>query len=222
MPMTTRLLALGSWLAVGPTTVIAAPAATAPPAPGAPSPPPRAPHPIPSEAGSDQFPDAPVRPGAWSENKLYRFRIERIEACGEGPAGKLKGEASWVGAFFTVEARQPEVFVTARDLELRRGGVILSATFANPPALPGCKPLLAAKRLRPGETISGFALFEVPRSFRVKTQDPIVFHYRPARWGGARHAEVPIPECFDACLKSWVSGEGKGATPPRAPAGRKL
>jgi hypothetical protein len=101
------------------------------------------------------------------------------------------------------------MFVTARDLELRRGGVILSATLANIPSLPGCKPLLPAKRLRPGEALSGFALFEVPRAFRATTPDPIVFSYRPTRWGGARRAEVPIPECFDACARPWVARGSK-------------
>jgi hypothetical protein len=113
-----------------------------------------------------------------------------------------------VGAYFTVEAKLPGVFVSARDLELHRGGVILSATFVNPPPLPGCRPPLASKRLKPGETISGFALFEVPRSFRVRTDDPIVLSYRPTRWGGARRAEVPIPECLDACVKPWLTVQG--------------
>ena len=145
-----------------------------------------------------------VTPGAWSENRLYRFRLERIEPCGAGGAGALRGETTWVAAFFTVQAKEPEFFVTPRDLEMRRGGVILSATFVNAPALPGCKPLLQAKRLRANETVSGFALFEVPKEFRVKTADPIVVVYRPTRWGGARRAEVPIPECLDACAKPWV------------------
>jgi hypothetical protein len=164
---------------------------------------PRAPHPIPG-ADRDSSPAGPVAPGAWSENKLYRFRLERVEACGVGPAS-LKGETSWVGAFFTVEASGSRVFVSPRDLELRRGGVVLSATFINPPSLPGCRPLLNARRLKVGETTSGFALFEVPKTFRIKTDDPIVLSYRPTRWGGARRAEVPIPECLDACARPWLS-----------------
>jgi hypothetical protein len=221
MQMTKRSLMSGLLLSLGataaaPDRAAAAPTAAAPTGSARP----RAPHPVSAE-GADQTPEVPVAPGAWAESKLYKFRMERIESCGEGPAGKLKGATSWVGAFFTVVAKEPKVYVTARDLELRRGGVILSATFAEPPALPGCKPLLAARRLRPGETISGFAVFEVPRSFRVKTEDPIVFSYRPTRWGGARRAEVPIPECFDACARPWITSDGKAAarTPPP---GRKL
>jgi len=214
MQMTRRSLSLGFLVSLAATSVAADHAVAAPPRPAAP-------HPIPPEDGPGQFPEVPVAPGAWSESKLYRFRIERIEPCGEGPIGKLKGPASWVGAFFTVEAKEPEVYVTARDLELRRGGVILSATFADPPSLPGCKPLLPARRLRPGESVSGFALFEVPSSFRAPnlTKDPIVISYRPTRWGGARRAEVPIPECFDACSRAWVAGAVNVA--PREPAPRR-
>jgi hypothetical protein len=92
----------------------------------------------------------------------------------------------------------------------------------NPPPLPGCRPLLSATRLRPGETVAGFALFEVPKSFRTTTKDPIVLSYKPTRWGGARRAEVPIPECFDACSRPWVTSAGKApAQGPAAPR-RKL
>jgi hypothetical protein len=156
----------------------------------------------------------PVPPGIWSEGKLYNFRLERIEPCGPGPTSTLRGDTTWVGAFFSVQAKDPELFVSPRDLELQRGGVILAATYVTPPTLSGCKPLLVARRLRAGEHISGFALFEVPKAFRVKTSDPIVIHYRPTRWGGARRAEVPVPECFDSCVKVWVQ-ETPEARPPR-------
>ena len=173
------------------------------------APPPVAPalHPIPS-ADRDPFPEGPVAPGAWSESTVYRFRLERIEPCGVGDVrGALKGDVSWVGAYVTVEAKQPKVFASPRDVELRRGGVILPATFVGPPDLPGCKPLLKGTRLKPGETAAGFALFEVPKNFRITTDDPIVLSYRPTRWGGARRAEVPIPECFDACARPWRQPE---------------
>ena len=143
---------------------------------------------------------------------MYKFRLERVAACGAaeqalGPAqpaaagggGQLRGESSWVGALFSVEAKEPSVFVTPRDLELRRGGVILGAKYVNQPVLSGCQPLLPATRLRAGDSARGFALFEVPKSFRTKTDDPIVLSYRPTRWGGARRVEVPIRECLDAC-----------------------
>jgi len=200
------------------------PAAPAPPAPLAP---PLAAAP----AAEDQGPDggvttesAIVAPGQWSENRLYKFRFERVAACGAaaqalGPAqptaagggNPLRGESSWVGAFFRVQAKEPSVFVTPRDLELRRGGVILSAKYINQPVLPGCQPLLPATRLRAGETASGFALFQVPTSFRTKTEDPIVLSYRPTRWGGARRVEVPIRECLDACGEVTVANVAKTA-----------
>jgi hypothetical protein len=160
-----------------------------------------------------------IAPGEWSENRMYKFRLERVAACGAaaqalGPAqpaavgggGQLRGDASWVGALFSVQAKEPSVFVTPRDLELRRGGVILSAKYINQPVLSGCQPLLPAARLRAGESVRGFALFEVPRSFRVKTEDPIVLSYRPTRWGGARRVEVPIRECLDTCSEAKTAG----------------
>ena len=167
---------------------------------------PHAGHRLPSaEDGGAQ---APVPPGQWAENKLYKFRLERIERCGAAAPGALRGEVSWIGAFLTVEAKD-ELFVSARDLELRRGGVILSAAYAYQPKLPGCKPTLVARRMRGGDRLAGFALFEVPKAFRVTTEDPIVLSYRPTRWGGARRAEVPIPECLDACATQWLSDDNK-------------
>jgi hypothetical protein len=201
--------------------------ATPPAAPAGPPPNRPPPHPGagPAGAGEDDgrsFPERPVPPGEWSENKRYKFRLERIEACGAGPVRALRGEISWVGAYFSVEAKEPELFVAARDLELRRGGVILGATVVQPPELAGCKPLLVPKRLRTGEKVSGFALFEVPKSFRVTTQDPIVVSYQPTRWGGARRATVPVPECLDACAKSWVNKDVKAGARAAPASGRKL
>ena len=128
-----------------------------------------------------------------------RRRWDPAQPTAAGGSNPLRGETSWVGAFFSVQAKEPSVFVSPRDLELRRGGVILTAKYINQPVLSGCEPLLPAKRLRAGEGAGGYALFEVPRSFRTKTEDPIVLSYRPTRWGGARRVEVPIRECLDAC-----------------------
>jgi hypothetical protein len=116
---------------------------------------------------------------------------------------------------FSVQAKEPSVFVTPRDLELRRGGVILGARYINQPVLAGCQPLLPATRLRAGDSARGFALFEVPKSFRIKTEDPIVLSYRPTRWGGSRRVEVPIRECLDACP------EGARTAGPTSPIARK-
>jgi len=192
-----------------------APAAKTSPVPPAPPPP----LPLGAKPEIDSGPDGGVSPahavvatGEWSENRMYNFRLERVAACGEaaptlGPAQppaagavtKLRGESSWVGALFSVQAKDPKVFVTPRDVELRRGGVILNARHINQPLLADCTPLLTAKLLRAGESVSGFALFEVPKTFRTKTDDPIVLSYRPTRWGGARKVDVPIRECLDAC-----------------------
>jgi len=243
MQMTTRLQHL--LLPVVMATALAscdreeAPATTTPAAPLPARP---APAPMPVAAvptAEDQGPDGGTAPetivvgtGDWTESKQYKFRLERIASCGApaptlGPAQPtavrasttFKGETSWVGALFTVQAKEKSVFVSARDLELRRGGVILNARHINQPLLPGCKPLLPAKQLRSGEDVSGFALFEVPKSFRTTTDDPIVLSYKPTRWGGARRVEVPIRECLDVCPES--SGKRSGKTAGRSsPASR--
>jgi len=210
----------------------------------APAPPPRQPAPPPppalpaAVAPNPEQPAPPAAPdqiivptGEWTENKIYRFRLERIAACGApaatlGPAqptaptavGTLRGDTSWVGAFFRVEAKQPAVFVSPRDLDLRRGGVILNAKHINQPLLSGCEPLLPAKSLKAGENVAGFALFEVPKGFRVKTEDPIVLSYKPTRWGGARRVEVPIRECLDACPE--LASAKASKTAGRAPSPR--
>jgi hypothetical protein len=199
-----------------------------------PTPPPAKPAPAPVPvaavpAADDNGPDGGmatettiVGTGDWTENKQYKFRLERVASCGSpaptmGPAqptaaraSAFKGDTTWVGALFSVQAKDKSVFVSPRDLELRRGGVILNARHINQPLLPGCKPLLPAKQLHVGEDVSGFALFEVPKSFRTTTEDPIVLSYKPTRWGGARRVEVPIRECLDACAES-VKRSGKTA-----------
>ena len=202
----------------------------------APTPPPAKPAPAPMPVAAvptaeDHGPDGGattdttiVATGDWTENKQYKFRLERVASCGSpaatlGPAqptaastsSAFKGETTWVGALFSVQAKDKSVFVSPRDLELRRGGVILNARHINQPLLPGCKPLLPAKQLRVGEDVSGFALFEVPKSFRTTTDDPIVLSYKPTRWGGARRVEVPIRECLDACAESSAKRSGKTA-----------
>jgi hypothetical protein len=209
--------------APAPVTALAPPSAK--PAP-APTPvaavPPAEDHGPDGSAANDN--DMVVATGEWSEAKQYKFRLERVASCGApaatlGPAqptapsatSAFKGETTWVGALFSVQSKDKTLFVSPRDLELRRGGVILNARHINQPLLPGCKPLLPAKPLRAGEDVSGFALFEVPKSFRTTTEDPIVLSYKPTRWGGARRVEVPIRECLDACPESSASRAGKTA-----------
>lgn len=202
-------------------------APTPPPAKPAPAPMPVAAAPTAEDNGPEGGAAADttiLATGDWTENKQYKFRLDGLAACGApsatlGPAQptaapirSFRGETTWVGARFSVEAKDKAVFVSPRDMELRRGGVILTARHINQPLLPGCKPLLAPKQLKVGENVSGFALFEVPKSFRIKTDDPIVLSYKPTRWGGARRVDVPIRECLDACK---TSGRSAPASRPK-------
>lgn len=239
MPMTIRLqhLLVPGLLAAALTSCdreeapATATAPTPPPAKPAPAPVPVAAAPTAEDHGPNggaATETTIVATGDWTENKQYKFRLERIASCGSaaptlGPSqptapsatSAFKGETTWVGALFSVQAKDKAVFVSPRDLELRRGGVILNAKYINQPLLAGCKPLLPAKQLRIGEDVSGFALFEVPKSFRATTDDPIVLSYKPTRWGGARRVEVPIRECLDACAESGKrSGKTAGRSSP--------
>jgi len=244
MQMTTRLLHLVFPVVMA--TALAscdreeAPAAATaripPPAKPAPAPTPVAALPTAEDNGPDggATTDLTIVPtGDWTENKQYKFRLERVASCGApsatlGPAqptaapiGAFRGETTWVGALFSVQAKDKSVFVSPRDVELRRGGVVLSARHINQPLLPGCKPLLAPQQLKVGENVSGFALFEVPKGFRITTDDPIVLSYKPTRWGGARRVDVPLRECLDACPESsakrssTTSGRSAPASRPR-------
>jgi hypothetical protein len=234
MQMTVRLQHL--LLAALLTAVLAScdrqePTATAPtPAPAKPTPPPILPAAVPSaedhsrDGGAATEATTIVATGDWSENKQYKFRLARVASCGDpaatlGPAqptaastgGAFKRDTTWVGALLSLQSKEKSLFVSPRDLELRRGGVILTARHINQPLLAGCTPLLPAKQLRVGDDVSGFALFEVPKSFRTTTEDPIVLSYKPTRWGGARRVEVPIRECLDACPETSASKAGKAA-----------
>jgi hypothetical protein len=235
---------LGCWLAASAGLGACqkdAPPEAAPAKPPAPAPVPRPPPPplplgaVP-ERGGEHVPDAgaePARPlasGDWSENTKYKFRFDGIEACGaatqplgpsrspSGPAGQFRGETSWVGARITIHAKVPELIISARDIELSRGGVILRSRYIDPPVLARCQPLLPTKQLLPDENIEGFAVFEVPKSFRENKQGkPIVLSYRPTRWGGAKRVEIPIPDCFDACAgaDSAIQKEKQKRSPSR-------
>ena len=111
----------------------------------------------------------------------------------------FKGETTWVGALFSVQAKDKSVFVSPRDLELRRGGVILNARHINQPLLPGCKPLLPAKQLRIGEDVSGFALFEVPKSFRTtdrRPDRPLLQAHALGRSSPRRGPDQGMPGCL--------------------------
>jgi hypothetical protein len=152
---------------------------------------------------------APARGGdGASGEKLdtgqYELRFEEIRTCSPpGPPavpGKPATQRIWVGAAIQARARINELFVTARDFSLERGGVIVQARHVDPPELPRCKPLLPAKQLSAQQSTRGFVLFELPPSFRTGSE-PLVLAYRPTRWGGGPRAEFRIPACLDSCPK---------------------
>jgi len=176
------------------------------------------PPPDPEAAAEPAVPDAgPSQEGEWIVAGSYKFRLEGLRRCGAaaasgGPdaAAPAAPPRTWVGALVDVAARADPLLVSARDITLEKGGIILQAIFVNPPTLSGCIPGLPVKQLRAAESTRGFALFDVPEAFRRNGSGPFILAYHPTRWGGAKRAEIKIPPCLDAC--------GERERPETAPA----
>jgi hypothetical protein len=143
-------------------------------------------------------------PGEQQDTGQYELRLEEIRTCASPapPAvpGKPATARTWVGAAIQARARVNELYVSARDFSLERGGVVVQAHYVDPPALPRCQPLLLAKQLTVRQSARGFVLFELPPSFRTGSE-PLVLAYRPTRWGGAARVEFRIQPCLDSCPK---------------------
>jgi hypothetical protein len=153
---------------------------------------------------------APVRagdgpPGEQIDTGQYQLRFEEIRTCAPPAAPAVPGKPAtqriWVGAAIQARARVNELYVTARDFSLERGGVIVQARHVDPPALARCQPLLPAKQLSLRQSARGFVLFELPPSFRTGSE-PLVLAYRPTRWGGGARVEFRIQPCLDSCPKA--------------------
>jgi hypothetical protein len=143
-------------------------------------------------------PQAPASEGAWVEAGSYRIRLDELRRCA-GSTPVAPGPRGWVGALVEIGALTRDTFVSSRDLTIERGGVVVQAKYVDPPVMPGCLPMLPITQIRAGASARGFALFEVPASFREPGAVPVVLAYRPTRWGGARRTEIKLPDCFDAC-----------------------
>jgi hypothetical protein len=111
----------------------------------------------------------------------------------------------WVAAEAHVRTKDRELFVTARDFSLERGGIILQARHVELPLLPHCLPLLQPSRLRARQSVRGYVLFDLPVAWTAASE-PLLLVYRPTRWGGAQRIESRISPCLDACAD----------TPPRS------
>jgi len=147
--------------------------------------------------------------GEWQENPTYKFRLDGFKRCG----GADGGQPSWLGFSVEVATKVGPLFVSPRDVSLARGGVVLEPSYLDQKPLPNCSPLLPQRQLRPGQSVRGVVLFEIPPSFKAAS-GPIELGYRPTRWGGAPHVEVKIPSCLDACADVAVE-KPRGPARPR-------
>ncbi len=155
---------------------------------------------------------APPVPTAVVETTHYELMFERIARCGPSAAGAAAvapGKKKWIGAAVRVRPKEKDLFLTAHDFTLEKGGVVLDARHVNPPHLPGCMPLVQPRQLALDEAVRGFVLFEVPVQIN-EGPGPLLLAYRPTRWGGARRAEFRIPDCFDECTESALAQMQQG------------
>jgi hypothetical protein len=139
----------------------------------------------PSDAGAE-----------WLEGAHYGLRVEGVRTCAAGQraaAGRV-----WVAAEAHVRTKDRDLFVTARDFTLERGGIILQARHVELPLLPHCLPLLQPSRLRARQSVRGYVLFEMPAAWTA-ARDPLVLVYKPTEWGGTHRIESRISPCLDAC-----------------------
>jgi hypothetical protein len=143
---------------------------------------------------------APPAAGQWVETALYRFRLDELVSCASAPDGGADAhrEVPWLGARVRIAATAMPLFVTPRDVTLRRGGLILDPQYLDQPALPRCAPLLPLKQLGADQEARGFVLFRLAPSLRAG-RGPIAIAYHPTRWGGSRGVEVIVPECLGDC-----------------------
>jgi hypothetical protein len=146
----------------------------------------------------------PEEPG-WAETALFSLRFEEIRTC--TPSAAQPGRI-WMGAVVRARSKSNDLFVTARDFSLEKGGIILAGRHVDPPVLARCQPLFPARQLKARQSVRGFVLFEVPAAFRGGDKH-LVLAYRPTRFGGGPRVEFPIPACLDACGDAKVTREGE-------------
>ena len=66
--------------------------------------------------------------GTWLETPFYKFRMGEMKRCdstpavGEKTAPDANKTPSWLGFFVEVDSKKGESFISARDINLRRGG----------------------------------------------------------------------------------------------------
>jgi hypothetical protein len=172
-----------------------------PAAPKAPSASVRAP------ASETPFAGQDTRVGTFVETSAYKFRVDTVVRCADpGTSEKVPDDrrvrvAAKVGVF----SKYDSFFLSARDITLEKGGVIINAEKA-PKNSAECAPLLEQKRLNHDETSAGFVVFQVPDEAFVR--DGIVA-FKPTRWGGAPRTEIKIGASDFVTKRASPSSSGK-------------
>jgi hypothetical protein len=154
------------------------------------SPPPVAPPSARPPSAETPFAGQELKVGSFVETSAYKFKVHHVVRCADPEATEKVPEDRRVRVAAKVEifSKYDDFFVAGKDLDLEKDGVIIQAERQPKPSA-GCTPLLAQKRLKHDETLTGYVVFQVPDEAFVRGAGVA---FEPTRWGGAPRATVPI------------------------------
>jgi hypothetical protein len=175
----------------------AEPDASPPPAQAA-SASPSAPSPAPALASASArppsaetpFPGQELKVGSFVETSAYKFKVSHVVRCADPKANEQVPDDRRVRVAAKVEvfSKYDNLFVSEKDVELQKDGVIINSEKDAKPSAE-CTPLLARKRIQHDETTTGYVVFQVPDEAFVRGA---TVAFEPTRWGSAPRAEIPI------------------------------
>jgi hypothetical protein len=133
-----------------------------------------------------------LKVGSFVETSAYKIRVHHVVRCADPAAtDKVPNDRRVrVAAKVEIFSKYDDFFVSAKDVELDKGGVIIQSERQVKPSAE-CTPLLEQKRLAHDQTATGYVVFQVPDEAFVRGA---VVAFEPTRWGGAPRAEIPIAE----------------------------
>jgi hypothetical protein len=128
--------------------------------------------------------------GAFVESSAYKFRVDGVVRCADpAPDEKVPPDRRVrVAAKVTVLSKYDSFFLSARDMTLEKGGVVIDSE-PTLKATRGCAPLLDQKKLDHDQTGTGFVVFQVPDETFVQSA---IVAFKPTRWGGAPRTEIKL------------------------------
>lgn len=128
--------------------------------------------------------------GAFVDTSAYKFKVDGVVRCTDPrPDEKVPADRRVrVAAKVAILSKYDSFFLSARDVTLEKGGVVIESEPA-PKTSGACAPLLEPKRLAHDETATGYVVFQVPDETFVQGG---VVAFQPTRWGGAPRTEIKL------------------------------